>query len=64
VDWMYTEEIQRILSMIPGAQTDAHAGAGADRPAVDFPSALELELGLSGWEPDNWMSSSSSIGVF
>ena len=60
VDWLYTEDIQRMLDMF---QTDAHPGAGVNA-TIDFPSALDLELGGPGWELDNWVSSNPGIGVF
>jgi hypothetical protein len=60
MDWVYAEDIRRILDMLPGVQTDPHSHAGAGA-TIDFPSALDLEL---GWDQDNWASSASGIGVF
>lgn len=39
IDWDSEAEMQRLLDMLPGVRPDA----GAD-DAVDFPSALDLEL--------------------
>jgi hypothetical protein len=60
VDWVYTEDIQRMLDAF---QTDAHHGTGIET-SIDFPSALDLELGGPGWELDNWVPSAPGIGVF
>jgi hypothetical protein len=61
LDWD-SEGMQRLLEMLPNIQSANGVNnemVGAD--AVDFPSALDLELGGMGWEMD---TCTSSIGVF
>jgi hypothetical protein len=60
--WAYTDEVQRLLDMLPAVQTDAQRD-GADEAFHPLP-VIDLDLGGSGWELDSWVSSTSSIGVF
>ena len=61
MDWIYADEVQRLLDVLPTVQTDAQR-ADADESFNPLP-ALDLDLGGSGWELDNW-ASTSGIGVF
>ncbi|OBZ70851.1 X-box-binding protein 1 [Grifola frondosa] len=61
MDWQGEAEMQRLLDMLPGVQTDADTSADTDLDIGDFASTLELEL--YGWDmgaPSNL----SSVGVF
>lgn len=53
-DWDHGEEMQRLLDMLPGVNSEG----------VDFPSALNLEL--CGWDMESVLqpSLSSQVGVF
>jgi len=50
VDWEGEAEMQRLLDMLPIVHSDQEnpVDGDADMNAVDFPSALELEL--CGWD--------------
>jgi len=62
LDWESEVGMQRLLDMLPNVQSmDVNHSDMVE--AVDFPSALDMELG-GGWDVENFISSSSSIGVF
>ncbi|KAL6298364.1 hypothetical protein BKA93DRAFT_754207 [Sparassis latifolia] len=55
-------EMQRLLDMCAMQSVGADGDEGAkDEPMVDFPSALDLELG--GWDP-SWAFAPPEVGVF
>jgi len=56
MDWIAKVEIQRLLDMLPDVQSDVNPTV----EAVEFPSALDLELSGTGWEVENI----STIGVY
>jgi hypothetical protein len=56
MDWISQAEIQRLLDILPDVQTDVNPTV----ETIEFPSALDLGLGGTGWEVENI----SSIGVF
>jgi len=61
VGWAYADEVQRLLDMLPTVQADAQREA--DESFQSLPD-IDLDLGGSGWELDNWASATSIIGVF
>jgi hypothetical protein len=61
LDWD-SEGMQRLLDMLPNVQSSNGVDNGLNSAnAVDFPSALDLELGGMGWEMD---TCTAGIGVF
>ncbi|KAI0786652.1 hypothetical protein C8Q75DRAFT_734604 [Abortiporus biennis] len=67
VDWEGEAEMQRLLDMLPAVPQDASMNIDVDVNAVDFPSALDLEL--CGWDlgallPQQPPSSVSLVGAF
>ena len=66
VDWEGEAEMQRLLDMLPTVQPEDNANVDVDLDTVDFPSALDLELG--DWDLGAFIQPSSTnqslVGVF
>ncbi len=66
VDWEGEAEMQRLLDMLPSVQPDQDAIVDIDLDIVDFPSALDLELGE--WDMGDFTqppsTNTSLVGVF
>jgi len=61
LDWD-SEGMQRLLDMLPNVQPSGGVNNElVNVDAVEFPSALDLELGGMGWEME---TSTAGIGVF
>jgi len=61
LDWD-SEGMQRLLDMLPNVQfLNGLNNESVNVEAVEFPSALDLELGGMGWEME---ASTAGIGVF
>lgn len=61
VDWEGEAEMQRLLDMLPLVQTDASGIADMDMNAVDFPSALDLEL--CGWDMGGLLQTPTNVSL-
>jgi hypothetical protein len=60
LDWD-SEGMKRLLELLPNPQSSNGVNNEMSVDAVDFPSALDLELGGMGWEMD---TCTAGIGVF
>jgi len=60
LDWD-SDGMKRLLEMLPNPQSSSGVNNEISVDAVDFPSALDLELGGMGWEMD---TCTAGIGVF
>ncbi len=66
LDWEAEAEMQRLLDMLPDVQSDMNPRVDLNIDSVEFPSALDLELGMDGWGMGHFLQPPpvlSTIGV-